>query len=71
MRESYLTEDHQNGLHQEGELKVLSEPEEAPSNIGHQPGNAVRQTASDECDVRTEPRRCPEKIQLSLYNVTS
>ena len=66
MREAYLREDHQNGLHQECELKVLSEPEEAPGNIGHQPGNAVRQTASNECDVRTELHRYPEKTQLSL-----
>jgi hypothetical protein len=66
VREAYLTEDHQNGLHQECELKVLSEPEEAPGDIGHQPGNGVRQTALGECDVRTELHRYPEKNQLSL-----
>jgi hypothetical protein len=40
---AYLTQDHQKGLHQERELKMLSEPEEAPGDIGQQPGQLVGQ----------------------------
>jgi hypothetical protein len=38
---TYLAHNHQKGLHQERELKVLSKPEKASSNIGEQPDPQV------------------------------